>query len=46
MDGPAHQAVAATAGGYQLAFRVTAVVATAALVLAAVVLRRGAGTRG
>ncbi|MEV5757010.1 MFS transporter [Streptomyces tendae] len=39
-------AVTATAEGYQLAFRVAAVVATGALVLAAVVLRRRAGTRG
>ncbi|MFE9702183.1 MFS transporter [Streptomyces sp. NPDC005930] len=39
-------AVTATAEGYQLAFRVAAVVATGALVLAAVVLRRPAGTRG
>ncbi|MGW5765598.1 MFS transporter [Streptomyces tendae] len=38
--------VTATAEGYQLAFRVAAVVATGALVLAAVVLRRRAGTRG
>ncbi|MFU0243409.1 MFS transporter, partial [Streptomyces scabiei] len=36
-------AVPATAEGYQLAFRVAATVATAALVLAAVVLRDGAG---
>ncbi|MFJ7230885.1 MFS transporter [Streptomyces tendae] len=39
-------AVTATAEGYQLAFRVAAVVATGALVLAAVVLRRRAGTHG
>ncbi|MFG3332581.1 MFS transporter [Streptomyces tendae] len=39
-------AVTATAEGYQLAFRVAAVVATGALVLAAIVLRRRAGTRG
>lgn len=39
-------AVTATAEGHQLAFRVAAVVATGALVLAAVVLRRRAGTRG
>ncbi|MFI7390874.1 MFS transporter [Streptomyces tendae] len=38
-------AVTATAEGYQLAFRVAAVVATGALVLAAVVLRHRAGTR-
>ncbi|MFH8440052.1 MFS transporter [Streptomyces sp. NPDC018026] len=38
--------VPATAEGYQLAFRVAAVVATAALVLAAVVLRRRVETRG
>lgn len=45
LDGGA-ESVAATVGGYRLAFRVAAVVATAALVLTAVVLRRGAGTRG
>ncbi|MGW5564908.1 MFS transporter [Streptomyces tendae] len=39
-------AVTATAEGYQLAFRVAAVVATGALVLAAIVLRSRAGTRG
>ncbi|MGX1510325.1 MFS transporter [Streptomyces collinus] len=39
-------AVTATAEGYQLAFRVATAVATGALVLAAVVLRRRAGTRG
>ncbi|MFG3105265.1 MFS transporter [Streptomyces tendae] len=39
-------AVTATAEGYQLAFRAAAVVATGALVLAAVVLRRRAGRRG
>ncbi|MET7737008.1 MFS transporter [Streptomyces sp. NPDC005402] len=38
--------VAATAQGYQLAFRVGAGIATGALVLAAVVLRPRAGTRG
>ncbi|MGG8749559.1 MFS transporter, partial [Streptomyces lividans] len=39
-------AVTATAEGCQLAFRVAAVVATGALGLAAVVLRRRAGARG
>ncbi|MGW0222193.1 hypothetical protein [Streptomyces tendae] len=39
-------AVTATTEGYQLAFRVATAVATGALVLAAVVLRRRAGTRG
>jgi EmrB/QacA subfamily drug resistance transporter len=38
-------AAAATAEGYQLAFRVAATIATAALVLAAVVLRDRAGRR-
>ncbi|MFJ6690657.1 MFS transporter [Streptomyces sp. NPDC091294] len=44
--GRGRAAVTATAEGYQLAFQVAAVVATGALVLAAVVLRRRAGTRG
>ncbi|MEV5546391.1 MFS transporter [Streptomyces sp. NPDC052309] len=45
LDGGA-SAVAATAGGYQLAFRVAAVIAAGALVLAAVVLRERGGRAG